>query len=289
MPTDSQFREFLLRRMPPEEAARFEEAIVVEDGVAERLRAEEFDLLDDYAGERLTGEDRDRVERYLLASAENIHSVRVSRLLAGEAKLRAGSSNEVPGPTMRPAVVARSRRWTGRHAAIGGLLAAGLAAIMVIPYLDHAPPHGTPAALSPAPEAAAPAPAAVVEQIVPVFTLLAEASRGSQPTEEARPKLLLKAASNSARLEVEVPGPARNVRYSLTVSDASGHSVFAGQPQPVHTAGGYRFIDVLVPLAAVGPGNRTISLRAADAPAGAPAEYIWQVVGILEPSVSNTN
>jgi hypothetical protein len=79
IPTDAQLREFLLRRTPPEDAARVEEAIIVQDGVAERLRSEEFDLIDEYAANRLSAEDRTVVERHLLTSAENLHSLRIAR------------------------------------------------------------------------------------------------------------------------------------------------------------------------------------------------------------------
>lgn len=301
IPTDVQFREFLLRRMAPQDAARFEEAIILEEGVAERLREEEFDLLDDYAAGRLSGEDRADVERHLLTSVEITHSLRVSRLLARET-----GSHETPmlgeappsgraGGTEPAEKTARRHRWTGRYAAAGALLAAGIAAVAVFPFRER-PPLGPldapPRAVGSAGSAnsgnagdltersAVPGPAAP-EPAASVLTLLAEASRGVGPA-DARPTLHWRAGVAFLHLQVEVPDPVRDVGYSIQVSDAAGHRLFSGEPQTVHTAGRYRFIDSVVPSAAMGPGDRTISLRAADAAAGTPAKYTWRVVGALD-------
>ena len=301
MPTDVQFREFLLRRMPPQDAARFEEAIILEEGVAERLREEEFDLLDDYAAGRLGGEDRADVERHLLTSVEITHSLRVSRLLARETGSHETSRLGEAPPSGRAVgtepveKTAGRRRWTGRYAAAGALLAAGIAAIAVFPFRER-PPLGpldaSPRAAGPADSAnsgdadylvqrsAVPGPAAQ-EPAAPILTLLAEASRGAGPA-DARPILHWRAGAASVHLQVEVPDPVRDVGYSIQVSDAAGHSLFSGEPQTVHTAGRYRFIDSMVPSAAMGPGDRTISLRAADAAAGTPAQYSWRIVGALD-------
>jgi hypothetical protein len=284
IPTDVQFREFLLRRMAPQDAARFEETIILEEGVAERLREEEFDLLDDYAAGRLSGEDRADVERHLLTSEENTHSVRMSRLLARERGLRDAPSRALPVETDD---AARPRRRTGRYAAAAVLLAAGIAAVAVIPYWERAPLRSLDATPPPAGPAGSgnadslPGPPAAPKPAVPVFTLLAEASRGSRPADVA-PTLHWQAGLASVRLQVEVPEPVPGVLYSIRVADAAGHSLFAGEPQSVHSAGRYRFIDTLVPSSAMGPGDRTISLRTADAAAGAPAVFTWQVVGALD-------
>jgi|GEM_PF-2890844 hypothetical protein len=300
IPTDIQFREFLLRRMTPQDAARFEEAIILEEGVAEHLREEEFDLLDDYAAGRLGGEDRADVERYLLTSVESTHSLRMSRLLAREAGSRETPrlGEAPPGRAVDTESVvktARRRRWTRRYAAAGALLAAGIAAVAVFPYRERpplgpldAPPRAAGSADSAnsgdadysARRSAVPGPAAQ-EPAAPILTLLAEASRGAGPA-DARPTLHWRAGAASVHLQVEVPDPVRDVGYSIQVSDAAGRRLFSGEPQTVHTAGRYRFIDSMVPSAAMGPGDRTISLRAADAAAGTPAQYSWRVVGALD-------
>jgi hypothetical protein len=301
IPTDIQVREFLLRRMAPQDAARFEEAILLEEGVAERLREEEFDLLDDYAAGRLGGEDRADVERHLLTSVESTHSLRMSRLLAREAgsretpRLGEAPASGRPVDTEFAVKTARRRRWTGRYAAAGALLAAGIAAVAVLPFRERPPlgpldaPPRTAGSVDSAnsggadylaQRSAGPGPVAQ-EPAAPVLTLLAEASRGTGPP-EARPTLHWRAGVASVHLQVEVPDPVRDVGYSIQVSDAAGRGLFSGEPQTVHTAGHYRFIDSVVPSAALGPGDRTISLRAADAAAGTPAQYSWRVVGALD-------
>ena len=114
-PTEFELRQFLLRRLPPPAVERMEEALFGEEGVAERLRGEEFDLLQDYAEGKLAAADRADVERYVLNSTESRHSLRVGRLIARAGKARVGHG-----------------RWRP-IASVGGLLAAGLAALVLIP------------------------------------------------------------------------------------------------------------------------------------------------------------
>jgi hypothetical protein len=277
--TDTQLREFLLRRMPAENAARLEEAIIVEDGVAERLRAEEFDLIDDYAAGRLSAEDRASVEHHLLTATENVHSLRIARLLARES-----ASREAPSePSASPSQVVRvpRRHAMGRRAWAGALLAAGLAGVVMIPQWTgtrHQPIATLPTAASadrPAPQSAQSPLEATTP--LPILTLLADADRGS-----TRPILRWRADLASVRLQAEVSGPERDTLYSLRIYDTAGHRLFEGAALPVHAAGRYRFVDTTVPTTALGPGPRTISLQAADAIADAPPEYTWQVVGVLD-------
>jgi len=82
----------------------------------------------------------------------------------------------------------------------------------------------------------------------------------------------------AVRLQAEVPGPARDVAYALQVDDAAGRRVFEVSGLAVRVAGRYRFVEVSVPAEALGPGARTISLRAAGGAAdGTPPEYRWQI------------
>jgi hypothetical protein len=276
IPTDIELRAFLLGRMSAEDAARLEEAIILEDGVAERLRAEEFDLIDDYAAGRLMAADRADVERHLLTSVENVHSLRVARLMmAREDGVRDAAP---PAQSATQAEVLRPRRRTARLAAMGALMAAGLAAVVLIPYWDRTPrrPVGVPAPADSAIRAPGPArsPTEATDSL-PILTLLADVSRGS-----TRPTLHWRADLASVRLQAEVPGPERSTLYSLSVYDIEGHRLFEGAALSVHVAGRYRFVDTALPSTALGPGPRTISLRASDAAEDAPAEYTWQVVGV---------
>jgi hypothetical protein len=79
--SDLQLRHFLLRQLASDQAARVEDAILLEEGFAERLREAEFDLLDDYAHSRLDTAEAAAVERHLLGSEENRRSVQIARAL----------------------------------------------------------------------------------------------------------------------------------------------------------------------------------------------------------------
>jgi hypothetical protein len=278
IPTDIELRAFLLGRMLAEDAARLEEAIILEDGVAERLRAEEFDLIDDYAAGRLMAADRADVERHLLTSVENVHSLRVARLMLAREDGVGDAATPVQSATQ--AEVLRPRRRSARLAAMGALMAAGLAAVVWIPYWDRTPrrPVGVPApadsAIRGPGQAQSPPESA---DSLPILTLLADVNRGS-----TRPTLHWKADFASVRLQAEVPGPEHSSLYSLSVYDMAGHRLFEGAALPAHVAGRYRFVDTVVPSKALGPGPRTVSLRLSDAAEGTPAEYIWQIDGVSD-------
>jgi hypothetical protein len=275
IPTDTQLREFLLRRMPAADAARLEQAILMEDEVAERLRAEEFDLIDDYAAGGLAPEDRADVERHLLTSVDNIHSLRIARLLSRESSLREAA------PSAKQVEALGPRRRTGRFAAAGALLAAGLAAVVLIPHWEGTPRR--PVGIAPPPVVLS-APAAdsshsptEAGNSLPILTLLADVNRGS-----AQPRLHWRASLASVRLQAEVPHPERGTLYSIRVYDPAGRRLFEGAPRPVQAAGPYYFVDTVVPSAALGPGERIVSLLASNAAAAAPAKYTWHIVGLLD-------
>jgi hypothetical protein len=96
-----------------------------------------------------------------------------------------------------------------------------------------------------------------------------------------RPVLALPSDGGAVRLQAEVPEPAAGARYALTIQDNDGRRLFAARALEVRTAGRYRFVETVVPLAALGPGDRTLSLTDSDAAADAPTQFEWRVTGLL--------
>jgi hypothetical protein len=199
-------------------------------------------------------EDRADVERHLLGSVENVRSLQLARYLSQESNSR------------------RRRRWMARLAPLGVVLAAGLAAVVLIPDWSRTPHQ--PGITQPAAPSAAPS---VRADPIPIVTLLADVNRGS-----ASPVLHWKADAASIRLQAEVPGPDRNTLHSLAVYDAAGRLLFEAAALPVHTAGHYRFVDAVLPSTVLGPGERSISLRGTDSAAGGPPDQTWHIVGALD-------
>jgi len=121
---DRQLRQLLLRQLAPEDVARMEEAILMEDGVAERLREEEFDLIDDYVQGRLSTAERADMERYVLTTPERMASLRVARALAAQRPVAAAE----------PVRSAPRAHWkSNRMLPVATLLAAGIAGVALIP------------------------------------------------------------------------------------------------------------------------------------------------------------
>jgi hypothetical protein len=288
--TDSQLRAFLLRRLPAAEYARLEDAIVTEDGLAERLRDEEFDILDDYAAGVMNAEDRAAVERHLLGTAESLHSLRVSRALRRQGAVGAESApadRSTPASGVRGQAGGWSRFRTYRAAGVGTLLAAGIASLALIPIWHQGPngrdPRtGTTGALGNtsaiAPAAAPPLGDAPTGSLA-VITLVADVDRGAP---RPPPRVKVEAGTTSVRLQAEVPEAEPGVLYSLRVDDAAGRRLFEGSELAIRVAGRYRFVEAVVPAAALAPGARKISLRASGAPREAPAKFSWRITGLVE-------
>ena len=67
-PGPDEIRSYLLRRLPDQERARFEEAYFTDDGLFDRIEAEEDRLVSDYILDHLSRSDRHRFEESLLKS-----------------------------------------------------------------------------------------------------------------------------------------------------------------------------------------------------------------------------
>ena len=280
-PTTDELRKLLLRRLAPAEVARLEAAIFEEDGVAERLLEEEFDLVDEYVRGGLTPADRADVERWLSATPEHMESLRVARGLA--------AVRHSAAPAHAAPVTGRAYWKPGRGVFVTVLLvAAGLAAVAVIPHwwwgrgANFGRSSATPtAARSPAPAAdtLVPSPETGVagqmsETAAPaqIVMLLADADRGG-----STPAVHIATGAATLRLQVEVPGPPREAAYSIRLDDAGGQPVFEGSHLVPRVAGRYRFVEVTVPVQVLGAGSRTISLRVEGAAQGGAPEYRWEL------------
>jgi hypothetical protein len=253
--TDAQLRQFLLGKLATDETARVEEAIFLEEGFAERLREMELDLLDDYAWSRLTAADAASVERHLLGSIENRRSVQIARARHPGAASR------------RPAQLA----W------LATLLAACVIAIAVIPRWREPSPQVEPPASSPN-RASVPGTGLAAASALRIVSLLADVSRGA-----ARPSITVGVGASAVRLQAEVPEETPDSLYTLLIRDASGHTLFDQGALAVHQAGPYRFVEAVVPAAALAPGDRTVLLTKSGAAAGSGASFQWQVTGVLDP------
>ena len=302
--TDGLLRQFLLRHLPTDEAARLEECILLEDGFAERLRDEEFDLLDDYAASRLNAEDAAAVERHLLGTAENLHSLQIARALRRQGRSHSAAEPQAPPESRGEAEpqlaleppgfrkvrnlsdgpgrwrFVRERGWRTRQVGVT-LLAACLVGVVFIPHWRSTVPHA-PDSVQAVGGAQNTAPAAglrsgpAVDAGLPIVTLVADVSRGA-----ARPLLDIEAGAGAVRLQAEVPEQAPKALYSLRIQDAVGQSLFEGTMLKVHTAGPYRFVEAVVPRAVLGPGERTVSLTASNAAASVPATFVWHIGGVV--------
>jgi hypothetical protein len=284
--SDRELREFLLRQAPEELAAAIENAIVLEEDLADRLREQEFDLIDDYAAGNLSGTERGAVERHLLHSPEAAQSLAVARLLPSARRARPGRSEPELYPPAPELPVARratrgngARRWLPLAAFAA---AAALVTIFVVPRWHRDGDGGgggvggggvgggggtrTPALAS------SPVRGPNNAALAPIVGLLADVNRGAAATPLHWP-----AGVDAVRLEVETPDALGRGPYALHIEDADGRRLFDRGALAPQSAGGLRYVEAVVPIAALGPGVRRIEVRDANG-----VLFTRQVIGTPE-------
>jgi hypothetical protein len=80
-PTDDILRSFLLGRLSAAEQKKFEEQLMTDDGLHERLRQAELQLADDFAGNRIDQFDRERFAKTFVLTDERRRMLAVSHAL----------------------------------------------------------------------------------------------------------------------------------------------------------------------------------------------------------------
>ena len=259
----------MLRRLPEAESRGVEEAILLEDDVAERLRAEELDLLSDYATQRLSTSERVDVEQYLLTTGEARHSLRVAGLLAREGRPE----------SIRPTPAGRSgwRHFSPpRRAALAAVMSVALLAVVLWPrWRAEAPIASLPSSVasqSPADAAvASPAPASAAPAVaLPTVTLLMDVNRGANSPPLAWP------SAAPVRLQLEVPARGRGP-FLVFIEDGQGHSRFQSGPLTAQDATPYRYVETIIPAQTLVNGVNKVLLRSANAAPTGAATFQWKI------------
>ncbi|MCC6173546.1 MAG: hypothetical protein IT481_16120 [Gammaproteobacteria bacterium] len=267
--SDSELRDLLLRRHPPDRAQALEERLLLEDDCAERLLAIEHDLLDDYVAGRLDAADRAAVAGLLREAPADATRLRFARALRQAAALAAQAAQVAAtvAPIERARLPAREPRrlprWLGP---VGALLAAALAIVVVMPPgsvsptapgaeagRDDAGTAGSVPPSSTAPAAGVPATSAPAGTSTTVL-LLAERGRGS-----ATRVVDLAADASRVRLQLELPSDERAAAVRLR--DARGRETFRSAMLPAIEVGPYRLIEADIPRTAFVDGPTTVELR----------------------------
>jgi hypothetical protein len=122
---DDQLINYLLGRLPEEDAERLDEESIVDDELAARLRLVEDDLVDAYASGTLTGETLQRFESFYLASPRRQRKAAFAKTLLAKIDRPAQRLSAVPQSSIvktPPKTAARGRRpsflWAPAAAAV---------------------------------------------------------------------------------------------------------------------------------------------------------------------------
>ena len=240
-PTDDTLRGWLLGKLAPGEAEALEQRLIEDEEFAARLRAVENDLLDDLAQGALAGDERARAAAYFAATPKDRARLRIARALAAVgAEAHAANAPRGRGhagtDASRPHAMRPRRRWSGAALALASVAAAALIGVRLYPSLVSGPAAFT-------------------------ITLTDGQQRGAASIEIAVP-----AGAQELRVQAEVDGDA-GAHYLLAIDDT-----FAASGLPERKAGAYRFVETMVPAAALAPGAHRVR---AVAESGAPSESSW--------------
>lgn len=258
-PSDATLRDWLLGKLATAESEPLEERLLAERGFAERVRAAETDLLDDLARARLDAPDRAAARRLFAADARDRERLRIARALAAltAAGAHGGAATPTPdairanGPHRRPdaARAASGRRRSRRRAGVIAALAAVCLAVAVVGLRRQAPWR------TPGDAAGVEAPAATA-----TIALLAATSRAAGRIED----VVVPAAAATVRVQAEIDGGDAPAGYDLRVESGT-KTRFEARNVPVRTAGGYRYVEAIVPAPALAGGPVVVALASAGA------------------------
>ena len=233
-PTDEILRQWLLGRLPGNDAAALEERLVEDEDFSLRLRDVENDLLDDFARDRLAGEERARAAAYFSATPADRARLRIARSLASVAA--APDARERHPQRHAAASDARGARRSRRRVWATGIFASACAvAIAVVGLWRHADVTTSDAqALT--------------------ITLMANHQRGAETANIGIPS-----ATNNLRLQVEVDEANADTRYSLRIEDGDSVAFSADDLAP-RVSGPYRFVEIVLPAAKLSAGRHRVSV-----------------------------
>lgn len=248
-PESLSLRRLLLHRLPEAEAQQLEERLMLEEDLAGCLREAEHDLLDDYTRGRLGADERAAVEKYLLATERDRQGLKIAAGLARLPRVPEAGLHSLRASSSRAAASARRSYRTGM-----GLAAAACVLLAVI-------------AIAPRMMTSNPA-----REVTATAVLLADTPRGS----ELR-TLDIPAASTQVKLQVEVPSAAATARYHLSIVDSSGRRSYQESDLQPRTAGGYSFVEALVPAAAFASPSPRFTLTLAAASPAPTATLTWSL------------
>ncbi len=262
--SDEHVRRLALRRFLPGELPRFEEQLLLEYGLAERLREAEYDLIDDYVAGRLSADERADVEQHLIAADDGAMALQLGRALAAHRATPDGleaapEPPRLPVPAMDIESARRptryrvtAYRWQPIAAALVAAIAVG---VQLRPRQPAMPVTSRPVATgeSTGPSAATAARPAR-EQTV---SLSLDRTRGS-----AERTVRIAPGIDTVRLQVEVDDAVEADTYSLEVRSGTTREPYRAEGLPARTAGPYQFVEAAVPRAAWAAGLVTVSVNA---------------------------
>src|SRR5436853_5096299 len=110
-------RQYLLREMAEAEMSQFEERLMTDDELFERLLVVEDELIDERTADELSAEEQARFDAYFLATPERRERLQLAYALHKYARRVAPKLVDNPdrGATNEPAKVIRPSRWSSRQ------------------------------------------------------------------------------------------------------------------------------------------------------------------------------
>lgn len=264
----NEFRDFLLDRLPPEQAEAIEERMFQDEAYFSDLQDAEDELIEQFVVDALEPAE----EKAFAARVERDPVLR-ERVAMRRVLIRTLQS--VPLETVAPSVVPQSRR-RGRS----WFLVPGFAtAIVILFFIAYTAEHRSG---SPTPEigtSARSAPAQgdnrpnAVSQAAAVLFLPAHVARGAAQ----KPSVLHIGSASLVRLELESPDGNASMRWDVRIT-SGGASVYRAEGLASQQAGVVSYVVAQVPSAQLPPKTYQITLSPASSAGAASSFWDLQVV-----------
>ena len=239
-------RDWLLRRLDADCAARLDHALFTDVDLADRLDEARCDLYDDYAHQRLSAWERDQVRQHLAATPVQAQRLRIACALAHSERAR---SLRRPPERVRSSTRQRAA-WRIVSVAACVLLAATIGVWRMAAWRSaQRPPQ-------------------ISTQPVPILSLAAARQRGAP----AHWRWTDTASTVRVQAEIEMSHTSSTV-FTLRILDRE-QVQFQANDLKLHVSGPYRYVEADVPADLLRPGSHRISVHEENNSAAA---QIWDV------------
>ena len=267
--SSNELRDFLLNRLPPEQAEAIEERMFQDEAYFSDLQDAEDELIEEYAMDAMDPSEAELFKARVAGDPELQERVAMRRVLIG-------TLQRVPSDSTAVAAATPSRI---RRAPWSRFLVPGFAlAIAILFFVSYEAEHRNERPVQTAGTEAPPSPASganrqeTMAEAAAVLFLPAHVARGA----EQQPSMLHLGNAAVVRLELETPASGASIRWNVRIAD--GETVFSAEGLKPRQAGVVSYVVAEVRTSQLPPKTYRVTLSPESSAGAVATTWDLQVV-----------